>query len=358
MPEPATIVKNLLRWFQKEARDLPWRREADPYGIWISEIMLQQTQVKTVIPYWERWMEQLPTVEHLAEAAEDTVLKLWEGLGYYSRARNIHRAARVILDSHEGEFPRDYDSILGLPGIGPYTAGAISSIAYGDPQPIVDGNVIRVLTRVDGIRESTKLGATKAQLWKRAEELVREAAKVKSSKRNVCGDFNQSLMELGALICLPRQAECLRCPLRRACVGRREDLLASVPNVGERKKAVSRLFMAVVVKKGHRFMVRQRDANSVNGGLWEFPNSELTSEDSAGVGWLKNALGIEPSSLRLLEKIKHSITTNRILLQAYVVDVSSGYRAPVSSVQWVSREKLNDLAFTAAHRKIVDQISD
>ena len=358
MPEPATIVKNLLRWFQEQARDLPWRREADPYGIWISEIMLQQTQVKTVIPYWQRWMEQLPTVERLANASDETVLKLWEGLGYYSRVRNIHRAARIIVDSHGGQFPRESESILALPGIGPYTAGAISSIAYGDPRPIVDGNVIRVLTRVDGIRESTKLGATKAWLWKRAEDLVREAAKAKDSDRNVCGDFNQSLMELGATVCLPRQAECSRCPLRRCCVGKRKALLASIPNVGERKKAVARLFMAVVVRKGPRYLVRQRRGEGVNRGLWEFPNTERTAKDPAGAGWLKAELGLDLASLRLLVEVKHSITTNRISLQAYMAEVPHKFRAPAASVQWVSAAKLDDLPFTAAHRKIVDRISD
>ncbi len=356
MPEAATIVKNLLRWYVKKARDLPWRRQSDPYGIWISEIMLQQTQVKTVIPYWERWMKQLPTIARLAAAREDEFLKLWEGLGYYSRVRNIHRAAHVIMDSFGGEFPRDHTSILSLPGIGPYTAGAISSIAFGDPQPIVDGNVIRVLTRVDCVTESTQAAATKTKLWSRSANLVEEAAKGKSTDCNVCGDFNQALMELGATVCLPREPICCECPLARDCYAKAKSVQASLPNVGPRKKAVSRVFMAVVIQRRQSFMVRRRGSEGVNAGLWEFPNTELKEPDVAGDAWLKESLGVERASLGLLGEVKHSITTSRILLRVYKVRVSPDYPAVGGSSQWASRAKLDGLAFTAAHRKIVERI--
>src|SRR5580692_8401340 len=184
----SAIVKNLLAWFAANARDLPWRRTRDPYGIWVSEIMLQQTQVKTVIPFWNRWMRELPTIAAAAKAPSAKIHKLWEGLGYYTRVRNLQKAALVIVEKHGGKFPENFDEVLELPGIGPYTAGAICSIAFNQPAPILDGNVIRVLTRIFGIAENPKEKETNAKLWRLAEEVVSRAksakeTKVKSSSR-------------------------------------------------------------------------------------------------------------------------------------------------------------------------------
>ena len=356
MPEAATIVKNLLRWYPQVARELPWRRQQDPYGIWVSEIMLQQTQVKTVIPYWERWMKQLPDVRSLAQAQESTVIKLWEGLGYYSRARNLQRAAQEIQIQHDGCFPDDHDALLALPGIGPYTAGAISSIAFGQPRPIVDGNVIRVLTRVDGIDESTKLGHTIRQLWARSESLVLQASKRGESGRNVCGDLNQSLMELGATVCLPRQPLCSDCPLRRSCRARTNGTIETIPNLGKRKKMISRMFMAVVIRRSGMYLVRQRRTGEINGGLWEFPNVELTGSDPGGACWLGAGLRIDSSKLSTLGEIKHSITNNRITVKAYSVEVSPEYCAEDDSSEWLDESALEKYAFTAAHRKIARRV--
>ena len=353
MPEAATIVKNLLRWYQLEARDLPWRRVSDPYAIWISEIMLQQTQVKTVIPYWKRWMKRFPTVRDLAIADEDAVLKHWEGLGYYSRARNIQKAALEIDRSHRGQFPLEFEMILSLPGIGPYTAGAISSIAYGHPRPIVDGNVIRVLSRLDGIKASTKLRQTNQMLWARAEELVVRAEKTTFPGRNACGDFNQALMELGATICLPRNPECSSCPLRRSCFARKEGLIETIPDLGQRKKTVARLYLAVVARRDGKILVRQRELGGINGKLWEFFNREVTSEDPGGYQWLERTLGLGPTDLKLLGEVKHSITTNRITLKVYSSNIVTGRQIDDASSQWVRVSELEGLAFAAAHRKIV-----
>src|SRR5437868_2047191 len=176
------IVRSLLKWFGEAARDLPWRRTRDPYAIWISEIMLQQTQVKTVLPYWERWMRSLPDIESLAKARMETIHKLWEGLGYYTRVRNLQKAAQVIMEIHGGKFPRDFEAVLALPGIGRYTAGAICSIAFNQPTPILDGNVIRVLTRVFGIAENPKEKGANAKLWDLAEKLVAHAKTAKVAK--------------------------------------------------------------------------------------------------------------------------------------------------------------------------------
>ncbi|HUA67417.1 MAG TPA: A/G-specific adenine glycosylase, partial [Candidatus Saccharimonadales bacterium] len=199
------LVPLLLDWFSKNARDLPWRRTRDPYAIWISEIMLQQTQVKTVIPYWKRWRRELPTIKTVAGASADKIHKLWEGLGYYTRARNLQKAARQVITKHGGKFPENFDDILALPGIGRYTAGAICSIAFNQPMPILDGNVIRVLTRIFGIVENPKEKKTNARLWQLAEELVRRAVPSPPRRGGNTTPYhsflNQSLMELGALVC-------------------------------------------------------------------------------------------------------------------------------------------------------------
>ena len=358
MPKTEDVVKSLLRWYRKEARDLPWRRRADPYAIWVSEIMLQQTQVTTVIPYWTGWLEQLPTIEALAEAEPDQVLKLWEGLGYYSRAKNLQRAAREIVARHDGIFPSRFADVLALPGIGPYTAGAITSIAFGHARPIVDGNVIRVLTRFDGIIENARLGVTSKQIWARAEELVNKAADYPGDEAgNPCGDFNQSLMELGATVCTSREPNCGSCPLGVNCFAHREGRTNSIPNLGERKKMVSKLKFAFVLQQRGRFLIQQRPSEAVNGDLWEFPGCEASTEDPDGGGWLKREFGLTRDAVRLMGQIKHSIMNQRITVKVYRCPVSRGRRRAGKLMKWVAATELESLAFAAAHRKIVNLLN-
>src|SRR6266568_8545139 len=202
--EKSKLVDALLGWFRRNARDLPWRRTCDPYGIWVSEVMLQQTQVKTVLAYWERWMHALPNIVTLANAKPEKVRKLWEGLGYYTRVRNMQQAARIIMEKDGGRFPENFEEIMALPGIGRYTAGAICSIAFNQSKPILDGNVIRVLTRLFGIAENPREKETNARLWKLAEQLVSDPLVVHGRRMNACSQLNQSLMELGALVCAPK----------------------------------------------------------------------------------------------------------------------------------------------------------
>src|SRR6266496_4578583 len=237
------LVSVLLDWFTRHARELPWRRTLDPYAIWVSEIMLQQTQVKTVVPYWTRWMSELPTVKALAAAGPDRVLKLWEGLGYYTRARNLQKAAQRIVEFHRGKFPENFDDILALPGVGRYTAGAIASIAFHQPRPILDGNVMRVLTRIFGIAADPREKKTNAQLWQITEELVHYASHV-AHHEFPCSRLNQSLMELGALICTPRSPRCERCPVNRLCVARHRGWQEKLPKIGRRETRTARRFIA------------------------------------------------------------------------------------------------------------------
>ncbi|MCW5558222.1 MAG: A/G-specific adenine glycosylase, partial [Verrucomicrobiae bacterium] len=257
----------LIPWFRARARDLPWRRTRDPYAIWVSEIMLQQTQVRTVIPYWERWMQALPDVAALARTPEDRVLKLWEGLGYYSRARNLQKAARLLVE-RGGVFPDSVEGLLELPGIGRYTAGAIASIAFHRPEPILDGNVIRVLTRLFALGGDPKSSRLNARLWGLAEQLVR-AAEASAHAPGACSALNQGLMELGALICSPREPHCAECPVASHCRAHALGRAHRYPGGGRVPDTVKVCRVVVVAEQGGRRFVRQRPDGAVNGGFWE-----------------------------------------------------------------------------------------
>ena len=310
--------------------------------------MLQQTQVKTVIPYWERWMRELPTIGALAHANSDRIHKLWEGLGYYSRVRNMQRAAQLIVENHHGQFPNSFDAILELPGIGRYTAGAICSIAFGQSTPILDGNVVRVLTRLFGIEENARDKQTIERLWDIAAKLVNCAAPDNTSA------LNQSLMELGALICTPRQPQCAYCPLTRNCHARRTEKVEVLPNLGPRVRATSRQFAAFVVKDNGKFLVRQRPARVVNAHLWEFPNVESGSSTSELRAAAQSALGFTPQTFAPICEIKHSITRYRISLHAFAVN---SIKLPSQTAgNWMTRAQLEQLSFPSAHRKILEHL--
>ena len=345
----SAIVKNLLEWYAKNARDLPWRRTKDPYAIHVSEIMLQQTQVKTVIPFWERWMRELPTISAVARVDSDRLHKLWEGLGYYTRVRNLQKAAQTIMTRHGGTFPVAFDDVLALPGIGRYTAGAICSIAFNQPTPILDGNVIRVLTRVFSIAENPREKATNAGLWELAESLATHASRVPD---HGCSHLNQSLMELGALVCTPRNAQCQVCPLKKPCVAFREGRVEALPNLGRREPATARRFVAFLIERGGKFLVRQRPAAVVNAQLWEFPNVEVQGAGGAMPADIFAAeFGFAARKIAPLVTIKHSITRYRITLEAFRVTAGPGELGQ-NGAQWKSPAQMQALAFTSAHRKI------
>jgi len=337
----------LLSWFAEHARDLPWRGTRDPYAIWISEIMLQQTQVKTVIPYWERWMRALPDVASLAAADPDRVLKLWEGLGYYTRARNLQKAAGVIVREHDGVFPRRFEDVLALPGIGRYTAGAICSIAFHEPRPILDGNVIRVLTRLFGIAENPRERATNENLWSLAGQLV-EAAGPRH-----CSSLNQSLMELGALICTPREPRCEACPVRRRCAALKTERVDQLPNIGPRIPSIQRYAIAFVFRHGRKFFVRQRASDVVNGRLWEFPGAAVGRADADPLQILRKEFGLR-LKISPLTVVRHSIMQQRITLKAFHLRIDRRDARRLGGGRWLSRAALEKLAFPSAHRKVLD----
>ncbi len=358
---PRRLVPALLAWFARHARDLPWRRTRDPYAIWISEVMLQQTQVKTVIPYWNRWMTTLPTVNSLAVAPPETVLKLWEGLGYYTRARNLHKAAQQIVAQHRSRFPHTFDDTLALPGIGRYTAGASCSIAYDQPTPLLDGNVIRVLTRLFGIGTNPKEKPTNEHLWTLARALVETARTLPPRHADDtprCSHLNQSLMELGALICMPQNPRCAECPVRGHCAAHREDLTAELPHLGPRTKAAARRFIAFAIEHNGKFLARQRPAGAVNAHLWEFPNAETDSRTTrtAASQFARERLGLSLTNVTPLVTVRHSITRYRITLEAHRARWSGKSNPPKNAGRWLSLEELHALAFTSAHRKILARL--
>ncbi|HEV2327677.1 MAG TPA: A/G-specific adenine glycosylase [Verrucomicrobiae bacterium] len=362
----SAIVRNLLTWFSENARDLPWRQTRNPYAIWVSEIMLQQTQVKTVLSFWERWMRELPTIESVARARLQKIHKLWEGLGYYTRVRNLQKAARMILQKHNGQFPKRFEDILALPGIGRYTAGAISSIAFNHPAPILDGNVMRVLTRIFGIAESPRDKRTNQRLWQIAEELVRNSLSKTQHSRMACSHLNQSLMELGALVCTPRNPQCGTCPVKKLCVAFKEDRTAELPNLGKREKATARRFVAFVVERDGQFLVRRRPAGVVNAHLWEFPNVEILSDTReekderhanghASLARAAREMGLDFHNAGPICTIKHSITRYRMTLDAFLIELKKTPR--ISDGVWLSHAKLDSLPLTSAHRKVLRNIT-
>jgi len=363
---PVRLARSLLAWYERAARPLPWRETRDPYAIWVSEIMLQQTQVKTVIPYWQRWMRALPTVAALARAREDRILKLWEGLGYYRRARLMQQAARCIVEEHEGVFPDTPESVLALPGIGRYTAGAICSIAYNLPTPIVDGNVLRVLTRVIGIEGNPKARAVQDQLWDWAQRLVTAASRLPASRPGIpvrpaylntfgsCGNLNQALMELGALVCTPASPRCSECPLKGACFAYQHERQSSLPAQPPRATATTLQHAALVLTRGSNHFVRQRPEGVVNAGLWEFPTMEL--DRGRGVKEMAAAHGLDRRAVTRWMVVRHSITRYRITLTAYRGEPSGKAPAENGQGRWVTARQLARLPFTGAHRKLVEAL--
>lgn len=351
--ELKSIVQPLLDWWDQGHADLPWRRDRDPYHIWISEIMLQQTQIKTVIPYFERWMANYPTIEMLASASLDDVLKQWEGLGYYSRARNLHATAQRLVAEYGGKLPNSAESLIKLKGIGRYTAGAIASIAFDQPAPILDGNVIRVLSRLVDLPDDTTLTKTKNHLWRLAESVVPE-------KRP--GDFNQALMELGQRVCQPAKPACHICPLRDLCLARARGTQLERPVRPPRKRTPHfDVAAGVIYREDGRFLIAQRPLDGLLGGLWEFPGGkqeEGETIEEALVREIQEELGIEIRPKFHVTRVKHAYTHFRITLYAMHATYISGEIQHLGVIDhaWVTLDDLDSYAFANTDRKIIEAL--
>jgi A/G-specific adenine glycosylase len=304
----------------------------------------------------------VPNFAALAKARPERLRKLWEGLGYYRRVQNLQRAAQIIMAEHGGRFPQDFEGVLALPGVGRYTAGAICSIAYNQPTPVLDGNVIRVLTRCYGITGNPRDRKVNDRLWRLAEGLVARAVETDARRgrggRSAlgCSQFNQALMELGALVCTPREPSCGACPIAQHCVAYAEGRVQELPALGRRIPATRRRSVAFVVQRDGRFLVRQRPAGVVNAHLWEFPNVEVAPDDADLEGVARRVLAVRPGRLEALAVIKHSITRYRISLEVYRLARREAGRVPEGKGRWLRETRLRELAFTSAHRRIVQRL--
>lgn len=328
---PPQIVPLLLNWYDRNARILPWRENTQPYRVWVSEIMLQQTQVAAVKPYFDRFIAEIPDIESLARIETDKLLKLWEGLGYYNRARNLQKAAQIILEEHGGLFPEDEHEILALPGIGAYTAGAIASICFGKPAPAVDGNVLRVITRLTGDDGDITSARVKAEISGWLKEIY---------PRERSGDFTQSLMELGATICLPKvRPRCDACPIRDLCVAFKTQRQADFPvKTPKKPRAVESKTVFMLCCKD-KIAVRRRDSMGLLSGLWELPNTEgKLSPDEAS--YLLDEWGIQAVSMEKGMDKKHIFTHREWRMQSYIVQCADETDRFVWVTQTVLKEEI------------------
>jgi A/G-specific adenine glycosylase len=360
-----TFAKCLLDWFAEQARDLPWRRSGPcesarpPYRVWLAEVMLQQTQVDTVAPYYERFLACFPSVETLASASLEEVLKEWEGLGYYARARNLHAAAQRIATEHGGRLPDTFEGLLALPGVGRYTAGAVASLAFGQDVPAVDGNVRRVLARVFAIREDVARSRVQRELEALAASLLPSGQ---------AGPFNEALMELGATICTPRTPDCADCPLADLCQARATGEQETLPIRRPRKRTPHYDVAAAVTIRdggidgpGAYVLVAQRNTDDMLGGLWEFPGGKREEGESLPeclAREIGEELGIEIEVGEQLAVVEHAYTHFRITLYAFCCRIVSGEPRCLdcAAFRWMRPAELDTLPMSVADRKIAQAL--
>jgi A/G-specific adenine glycosylase len=355
MITPAIISlfhQDLLDWYSNNSRSLPWRESVDPYRIWVAEIMLQQTQVETVIPFYKRWMRSFPDIKTLATAEEDKVLNLWEGLGYYQRAHNLHRTAKLVAERYQGMIPSDPKELEQLPGIGPYTAGAVASIGFGERSPLIDGNIRRVFCRFFNISAPIQENKTEALLWQIAADLLPE---------NDPGTFNQALMELGALVCQPRNPHCSSCPLQSECLAKIHNIQHKRPVRRSKKTLPHYQVAAGVINKDGLVLLAKRPQKGLLGGLWEFPGG--TQEKGETLSETLRREILEELDLRIevgdrIGKYSHAYTHYKVSLHAFhckplTLEVKLNYH---TQYRWISMEELSEYPMGKLDRMIADQI--
>lgn len=345
-----TFGRRLLRWYDRCRRNLPWRPDVaagrpqvDPYHVLVSEAMLQQTQVATVIPYFNRFVARLPTLADLAAAEEQEVLRLWQGLGYYSRARNLQAAAREVMSEHGGQLPREVDQLLKLPGVGRYTAGAVASIAFDRRAPILDGNVLRVLCRVDKITSDPRECETQALLWRRAEQVL---------PRSRIGDFNSALMELGATVCIPRSPQCLICPVRLHCEAFAAGVQERVPRTKKAKPTPLLERTIHCIRSNGRWLIEQRPARGRWALMWQFITTEAGDAP-------RPALPVKVSRAARIGEVSHSLTHRRYRFDVHVCEACEQETADAQRPRkWVTLEGLNEYPLPRPHLKVLQMLRE
>jgi len=346
----AGFASCLTAWYRTDHRDLPWRRTRDPYAIWLSEVMLQQTRVETVIDYYTRFIERYPTIADLAAADDQAVLKMWEGLGYYGRCRNLHKSAQTIVNEHNGVFPTRMEDVLALPGIGRSTAGAILTFGAGQRHPLLDGNVKRVLSRVFDVSDDSTATATVKRLWRDSEALLAQAEDAYT--------FNQAIMELGARVCTPRAPRCDDCPVRAGCDAQEAGTQHERPVKPARKKTPHYDIGVGVIWKNHKVLIQRRPPEKLLGGLWEFPGGKHEGDETLEetvAREIAEELSIEVRVTDLVTTVRHAYSHFRITLYAYHCQFRSGTPTPRAATdwRWVKVHDLEDYAFPKANKDVL-----
>ena len=340
------LSSRLLNWYDKNKRILPWRGHPDPYAVWISEIMLQQTRVETVIPYFERWMRSFPTVQVLASASEQEVLNAWEGLGYYSRARNLHKAARIVASDLGGNLPRTVDRLLKLPGIGRYTAGAIASIAFGEDEPALDGNLERVYARLFDVEGPVDSPTGEKPLW----EIAR-----RNLPKGRAGDYNQALMDLGATICIPTTPRCLQCPVKDLCKARQNGTQELRPVKKPGKSTPQYVHSAGVVVRDGKVLLAQRPSKGLLGGMWEFPNGRVDGDPAKSLAKaLRAGYSLKVRRKEPLGVVQHAYTHFKVTVHAFRCELLEEPAA--GNMKWVSAADLETYPMGKVDRRIADMV--
>ncbi len=345
----------LLRWFDGHRREMPWRQTKDPYRIWLSEVMLQQTRVDQAMPYYQRFVERFPTVSDLAAADQHDVLMLWEGLGYYSRGRNLHKAAQTVAHEFGGRFPDTHEGLLALPGVGAYTAAAVASIAYGQPHAVVDGNVIRVISRLIGLTDDVRKTASLQAIRQAAQDLIDPANP---------GDFNQALMELGSLVCTPRNPDCRACPWSGPCQAYRTVQTDVIPYKAKKAPVPHHDIAIGIVEDGQgRLLIARRREDAMLGGLWEFPGGKLEAGETleqAVVREMEEEMGIHVAVVAPFLQIKHAYSHFKITLHSFRCRWVAGEAKALSGTElrWVHPRELTDFPFPKANRKLTEALME
>ena len=356
------LRRSLKSWYAKRARDLPWRNIGEPYRIWISEIMLQQTTVATVVPYFERFITRFPTIHHLARAEQDDVLRHWEGLGYYSRARNIHKTAKLLVEQSDGVFPQTTDELTALPGIGRYTAGAIMSFAFDLPGAIVEANTLRLYSRLLSLDENPRATHGQKVLWAFAEHLL--------PRKNI-GPFNQSLMDLGATVCTPNEPDCPECPLLPHCRAANAGLQHEIPMAAQKPEITPVIEVSVAIQHEDRFLLRRYPEGQRWAGLWDFVRFPLGDAESLVPASGLTTTGTVPRQLishieksvsdsvgasiqldRFLKELRHSVTRYRISLLCFLASTEHAIPARDENLHWVPAAQLDDYPLSTTGRKL------
>ncbi len=338
----STFARRLLAWYHRNARTLPWRNHPDPYAVWVSEIMLQQTRVETVIPYFHDWMRRFPTIKSLAEASEQDVLNLWEGLGYYARARNSYKAAKIVVEKFNAQLPRDLDALRRLPGIGRYTVGAIASMAFGMDEPTLDGNIRRVFARVFNISLPADSSSGEKALWNLAAEHL---------PKGKAGDYNQALMDLGATICIPKNPHCLICPLMELCEARQKGNQDRRPVLKLKKKPPHYVLAAAVIMKNGRVLLAKRPSKGLLGGMWEFPNSRVVGDRARELSKsLRSGYQLKVQRNDALGVVHHAYTHFKVTV--YVFQCKFVSKPANQNLTWTKISDLQNLPMGKVDREI------